>query len=327
MASIALQLNLEVNKKTWTVDLKNAPGSVKEGKVGKVDCTVTLADSDFVSLITGKANGQQLFMSGKLKLQGNMALALKLEQLKQLSPSTDGFQSDVIFGGLNTAIKANPATAKKVNAVYLFNVKSDDGSKTKEWTVDLKTATGAKQGKHEKPDCTITIADSDFVGMLTGSKNGQQLFMSGKMKISGNMALAMKLEQLKSMAPGMAAGASGSDDDFKCDAIFPVLAQKIKQDPTLIKKINGIYCFNITDGPNGGTKSYTVDLKNAPGAVREGAPAKADCTIGIPDEEFVDLLTGKQNGQQLFMAGKLQISGNMALAMKLGQLSSPKASL
>ena len=72
--------------KAWTVDLKNGGGSVKEGEQGKADCTITIADEDFVGLITGKANGQQLFMSGKLKISGNMALAMKLEVLKDMAP-------------------------------------------------------------------------------------------------------------------------------------------------------------------------------------------------------------------------------------------------
>ena len=42
---------------------------------------LTLAAPDFLRLITGKLNGVNAFMSGKLKLKGDMGLAMKLGSL------------------------------------------------------------------------------------------------------------------------------------------------------------------------------------------------------------------------------------------------------
>ena len=41
--------------------------------------TLILDDSDFAKLMTGKANAQNLFMKGKLKLKGDVMKATKLE--------------------------------------------------------------------------------------------------------------------------------------------------------------------------------------------------------------------------------------------------------
>ena len=67
----------------WTVDLKSGLGGVNSGppKHGKPDTTVTLDDEDLFSIATGKANPQQLFMRGKLKVAGNIMLTQKLGQL------------------------------------------------------------------------------------------------------------------------------------------------------------------------------------------------------------------------------------------------------
>ena len=121
---------------------------------------------------------------------------MKLEELKKLSPpggisgagaAGGSFQSDVIFAGLGAALKEKPEVVKRVGGVYYFKI---NGEKT--WTVDLKNGAGfVKEGEHGKADCTITIKDEDFVAMITGAANGQQLFMSGKLKIQGNMALGM----------------------------------------------------------------------------------------------------------------------------------------
>ena len=53
----------------WTVDLKNGAGSVVEGEGGKPDCTFTTNTDNFVALMSGTANAQKLFMSGKLKVR------------------------------------------------------------------------------------------------------------------------------------------------------------------------------------------------------------------------------------------------------------------
>ncbi|GAA5924789.1 hypothetical protein JCM1841_004148 [Sporobolomyces salmonicolor] len=64
---------------TWTIDLK------KEGKVykgpakPKADVTISLSDDVFQQLADGKINGQKAFMSGKLKVKGNIMLATKLD--------------------------------------------------------------------------------------------------------------------------------------------------------------------------------------------------------------------------------------------------------
>ena len=62
---------------TWTIDLKNGNGSIKEAKEGKPDATFSMVDSDAVALFEGKLNPQNAFMQGKLKIKGNMQAAMK----------------------------------------------------------------------------------------------------------------------------------------------------------------------------------------------------------------------------------------------------------
>jgi putative sterol carrier protein len=53
-------------KETGTVGKGTAP----EGK--KAAVTLVLSDADFEKLVQGKANAQKLFMSGKLKVRGDV---------------------------------------------------------------------------------------------------------------------------------------------------------------------------------------------------------------------------------------------------------------
>ena len=45
-------------------------------------------------------------------------------------------------------------------------------------------------------DCTITMSKDDFEAMATGELNPTAAFMQGKMKIDGDMSVAMQLAQV-----------------------------------------------------------------------------------------------------------------------------------
>ncbi|KAG0239943.1 hypothetical protein BGX31_002320 [Mortierella sp. GBA43] len=80
---------------TWTFDLKTGDGSMYTGtvKTGKPDITIDLKDEDFVALAEGKANGQKLFMSGKIKVKGAIMMATKLETVLNAAKEKTGFKA------------------------------------------------------------------------------------------------------------------------------------------------------------------------------------------------------------------------------------------
>lgn len=114
---------------------------------------------------------------------------------------------------------------------------------------------------------------------------------------------------------------SPTEKEFESYPVFELIKQQLKEDgPSLIKKLQGIFGFVIKNGPGGATGKWIVDAKTGPGEVVFDSDKKADCTITISDKDFLLLMTGKLNPQQAFMAGKLKVSGKMALAMKLQSL-------
>lgn len=73
------------------------------------------------------------------------------------------------------------------------------------------------------------------------------------------------------------------------------------------------------------TESFKFDC-GADGAItiRDGAVAledgAADCTIHISRENLVKLMAGDLNPMTAFAFGKIKVSGDMGLAMKLGKV-------
>jgi len=89
-------------------------------------------------------------------------------------------------------IEANQEQAKQIGAVYKFVLDGDGGGS---WVMNFSDNPGVTEGEGDA-QCTIKMAAQDFVDMLEGRANGQQLFFGGKLKIEGDMGLAMKLQKL-----------------------------------------------------------------------------------------------------------------------------------
>lgn len=67
---------------TWRVQLRPPAGVLEDD--GQADCTIRMDDCSFVDLFEGRVNGQQLFFAGKLDIEGDLTLALKLQELTSL---------------------------------------------------------------------------------------------------------------------------------------------------------------------------------------------------------------------------------------------------
>nr|XP_019801973.2 hydroxysteroid dehydrogenase-like protein 2 isoform X5 [Tursiops truncatus] len=67
---------------TWFLDLKSKGGNVGHGEPSdRADVVMSMSTDDFVKMFSGKLKPTIAFMSGRLKIKGNMALAIKLEKL------------------------------------------------------------------------------------------------------------------------------------------------------------------------------------------------------------------------------------------------------
>lgn len=65
----------------YTLDFETGNVKVINQLEEETDCTLQLSDSNFKKLVNGKLNATSAFMMGKIKVKGNIGLALKLEKL------------------------------------------------------------------------------------------------------------------------------------------------------------------------------------------------------------------------------------------------------
>jgi putative sterol carrier protein len=101
-------------------------------------------------------------------------------------------KTDEVFDMINAALQYDPAATKGKEGVYQFNLTGEDGG-TFQMIIEQEEARAVK-GEEKTPSVVLTLKADDFKDLVAGSLNPTAAFMSGKLKIKGNMGLALKLQ-------------------------------------------------------------------------------------------------------------------------------------
>jgi putative sterol carrier protein len=92
------------------------------------------------------------------------------------------------------ASRFQPGKATGLNATIQYDISGDGGGS---WNAVVKDGTcQVNQGPAANPSLTIAMTSQDWLDMLSGKLSGQMAFMSGKLKLKGDMGLAMKVGSL-----------------------------------------------------------------------------------------------------------------------------------
>jgi putative sterol carrier protein len=98
---------------------------------------------------------------------------------------------DTVFAGMQQAF--NPSKAGDQQATIQYEIATPDGKRD----YAMRVAEGrceVERGAADNPRVTIRIALADFLRLITGKANGVQLFMTGKLKVSGDLFFAQSYQ-------------------------------------------------------------------------------------------------------------------------------------
>jgi putative sterol carrier protein len=88
----------------------------------------------------------------------------------------------------------NAGAAGDLNATIQFDLTGDGGGT---WAATVADGTcKVVEGAADSPTLILTMDTDDFMAMSRGNLNPMNAFMSGKIKLQGDMGLAMKLQNL-----------------------------------------------------------------------------------------------------------------------------------
>ncbi len=74
------------------------------------------------------------------------------------------------------------------------------GNEPGDWYATIKDGkVDVQQGAHPNPKMTLTADSDDYIKLFTGQLDPMQAFMAGKLKLTGDLNLAMKMTQFFKM--------------------------------------------------------------------------------------------------------------------------------
>ncbi len=87
-----------------------------------------------------------------------------------------------------------PEAAKGVTAELVYDLKGDGGG---QWTVKIADGSlaGVEPGGIEKPTLTVMMDTDNFIQLQNGDLDGRKAFLTRKLKVKGNIALAQKMQK------------------------------------------------------------------------------------------------------------------------------------
>jgi putative sterol carrier protein len=90
--------------------------------------------------------------------------------------------------------KLDAEAAEDLEAVYQFDLSGSQGG---QYVVTIREgACQVEEGRHEDPHVILSMAGDDCVKVLNGELSGPAAAMSGRIRISGDMGLALQLRAL-----------------------------------------------------------------------------------------------------------------------------------
>lgn len=88
----------------------------------------------------------------------------------------------------------DPAAAKGMDAAIQFEITGADGGN---WTALIRdSACTIEENTQSTPSVTLTMSDKTWLAMVNRELNGMQAFMTGKLRVKGDIMLAQRIYEL-----------------------------------------------------------------------------------------------------------------------------------
>jgi putative sterol carrier protein len=115
---------------------------------------------------------------------------------KEMDRMADDITVQELMNRMPKAFKPEAATG--VNAVVQYHLTGNEGG---DWVIDIHDTTiDVKPGTAPNPKVTLTADAQDYKDVIMGRTNAMQAFMQGKVKLAGDLGLAMKLPNMFKMS-------------------------------------------------------------------------------------------------------------------------------
>lgn len=210
-----------------------------------------------------------------------------------------GIKVEDIFSSMKERFR--PEGAKDVDAVFGYDIQ-DEGK----WKLTVKNNDFTLERTDDLSGCIATMqADGEtFVGVNTGKVDATNAFMSGKVKVEGDMGAFGKTGKL--FRKFVIAKKEMTVKDYLAD-MFATVVPRFKAKEA--EGLDASFAFDL-GGPDGG--KWTVFIKDKTCTVTTAIEGKPTVTLEFNDaKDYVDFILGKIDAQSILAAGKASAKGDI----------------
>ena len=179
----------------WKVTVKDKASQTEKvelGDFGTYSVKIATDAETFVGVTLGKIDGMEALSSGKLEVDGDMSLMGLLPKLfVKYSPPKTVTARDIIM----TAVERfRPENAVGLNATIGYDFTGEGGSR---WTAVIQDGKCTlEEGLRENLTVNNIVSAKDYVDLMLGKLDPMVAFGAGRLRLTGDMDLAMKLPKI-----------------------------------------------------------------------------------------------------------------------------------
>jgi hypothetical protein len=210
-----------------------------------------------------------------------------------------GIKVEDIFNTMKDRFR--PEGAKDVDAVFGYDI-ADEG----QWKLTVKNNAMTIEKTDALSGCVATMsADGEtFVGVNTGKVDATNAFMSGKVKVEGDMGAFGKTGKL--FRKFVIAKKEMTTREYLAD-MFATIVSRFKAKEA--EGLDASFGFDL-GGPDGG--KWSVLIKDKVCTVTTTIEDKTTVTLEFNDaKDYVDFILGKIDAQSILAAGKASAKGDI----------------
>ena len=323
---------------TWYLDINGARCELHQGETAIPTLSVITPYEVWYDIGMGDVDALDAFTEGQYEASGSQKLRNDmLRVFPRPEPGSDdalAAEVEMIMLGMPTAF--NSKAAAGVNAVIQFILSGKGGGLYCLEIADGKCA--SRRGALKDPAMTIHAPAETWLAISKGELDGQQAFVNGDYRVSGDMGLLLKFNTMFDSAPQEQAGDSATNgqsrrnktkdkgqmtkDKTPMDMSNLNCKETIAGMPTVFNPdvagdLSADIQFNVAGDEPG---EYYLSIANGQCAFNEGASSDAKLTINTPSDVWLAISRGELDGQMAFMQQKYKVEGDFGLLMKFNKM-------
>jgi putative sterol carrier protein len=318
----------------WHLDIGDGQCIVRQGRTVVPTLSITTPHEVWQGIGTGLLDAQAAFAEGRFEASGSMWLMKQFSRIFQHpQPGEAGGvnpELEMIMLGMPLALNADAAAELEATIQYVL---SGEGGGMYCLRIQNGQCT-AQRDVVEHPTLTIHAPAEIWLAVAKGELDGQEAFMKGLYRASGDMSLMMKLGDLFAASGGQAAPLEAPESRPAAggEPLAPPSGLGTRPPETIHEVMAGMPAsFQPQASPGltatiqfqlGGEEpgAYYLAIQDDTCVAYTGEAPDPTLIFHAPSEVWLSISRGQLDGQQALMEGKYQVEGDFGLLMTMTDL-------